>query len=102
MKNHSRSQSVPGIDDPGRRHYRCRLQVFVAALSLFPVIAQAKLNVDATLPDLGSLAGDIGGDNVNATVLAKPTKDPHFVDARPSFAVPMLRVDGLIAGSAER
>ncbi|PYL50067.1 MAG: zinc ABC transporter substrate-binding protein [Verrucomicrobia bacterium] len=101
MKNHSRSQSVPGIGDPGRRHYRCRLQVFVAALSLFPVIAQAKLNVVATLPDLGSLAREIGGDNVNVTVLAKPTEDPHFVDARPSFVVALRSADVLIDGGAE-
>ena len=101
MKNHSRSQSVPGIGDPGRRHYRCRLQLFVAALSLFPVIAQAKLNVVATLPDLGSLAREIGGDNVNVTVLAKPTEDPHFVDARPSFVVALRSADVLIDGGAE-
>ena len=101
MKNHSRSQSVPGIGDPGRRHYRCWLQVFVAALSLFPVIAQAKLNVVATLPDLGSLAREIGGDNVNVTVLAKPTEDPHFVDARPSFVVALRSADVLIDGGAE-
>src|SRR5438552_18654549 len=49
--------------------------------------AQAKLNVVATLSDLGSLAREIGGDKVDVTVLAKPTEDPHFVDARPSFVV---------------
>jgi zinc/manganese transport system substrate-binding protein len=47
--------------------------------------SQAKLNVVATLPDFGSLAREIGGDKVNVTVMAKPTEDPHFVDARPSF-----------------
>ena len=63
--------------------------------------AQAKLNVVATLPDFGSLAREIGGDKVNVTVLAKPTEDPHFVDARPSFVVQLRSADVLIDGGAE-
>lgn len=72
------------------------LSVFLCAFS-----AQAKLNVVATLPDFGSLAREIGGDNVNVTVLAKPTEDPHFVDARPSFVVALRSADVLIDGGAE-
>ena len=53
------------------------------------------------LPDLGSLAREIGGDNVNVTVLAKPTEDSHFVDARPSFVVALRSADVLIDGGAE-
>src|SRR5438477_1047160 len=101
MKNSLRSHVVGGIVDPGSRHQRCRLQLFAAALTLLPVIASAKINVVATLPDLGSLARDIGGDNVEVTVLAKPTEDPHFVDARPSFVVALRSADLLIDGGAE-
>src|SRR5438093_345657 len=73
------------------------------ALSLLALImsAQAKLNVVATLPDFGALAREVGGDNVDVTVLAKPTEDPHFVDARPSFVVKMRAADVLIEGGAE-
>src|SRR5213082_275259 len=63
--------------------------------------AQAKLNVVATLPDFGSLAREIGGDKVDVTVMAKPTEDPHFVDAQPSFVVSMRSADVLIDGGAE-
>ena len=63
--------------------------------------AQAKLNVVATLPDFGSLAREIGGDKINLIVLAKPTEDPHFVDARPSFVVSLRNADVLIDGGAE-
>src|SRR3954465_1323733 len=62
---------------------------------------EAKLNVVATLPDFGALAREIGGDNVEVTVLAKPTEDPHFVDARPSFVVALRNADVLIDGGAE-
>src|SRR5215813_7930924 len=76
------------------------------SLILFAVVlcafsAQAKLNVVATLPDFGALAREIGGDKVNVTVLAKPTEDPHFVDARPSFVVALRNADVLIDGGAE-
>jgi zinc/manganese transport system substrate-binding protein len=47
--------------------------------------------VVATLPDFGALAREVGGENVDVTVLAKPTEDPHFVDARPSFVVKLAR-----------
>src|SRR5215212_37776 len=63
--------------------------------------AHAKLNVVATLPDFGALGREIGGDKVEITVLAKPTEDPHFVDARPSFVVKMRAADVLIEGGAE-
>ena len=100
MKNYLRSDLLAGIGAPSR-HGQYRLHLFAAALMLFPVIAAAKLNVVATLPDLGSLAREIGDDNVNVTVLAKPTEDPHFVDARPSFVVALRSADVLIDRGAE-
>src|SRR3954465_2201543 len=75
--------------------------LLILSIILCAFSAQAKINVVATLPDLGSLAREIGGDNVSVTVLAKPTEDPHFVDARPSFVVALRSADVLIDGGAE-
>src|SRR6188472_2496156 len=75
--------------------------LLLCAITTCAFAAQAKLNVVATLPDFGSLAREIGGDKVNVTVLAKPTEDPHFVDARPSFVVSLRNADVLIDGGAE-
>ena len=61
----------------------------------------AKLNVVATTADLGALARAIGGDQVDVKILAKPTEDPHFVDAKPSHIVTLNRADVLIDGGAE-
>jgi zinc/manganese transport system substrate-binding protein len=61
----------------------------------------AKLNVVATTPDLAALAREIGGDAIDVKVLAKPTEDPHFVDAKPSHIVTLNRADVLIEGGAE-
>jgi zinc/manganese transport system substrate-binding protein len=61
----------------------------------------AKLTVVATTPDLAALARAIGGDAVDVKALAKPTEDPHFVDAKPSHIVTLNRADVLIEGGAE-
>ena len=78
-----------------------RILLLLAATLTFSFSAHAKLNVVSTLPDFGWLAREIGGDKVNVTILAKPTEDPHFVDARPSFVVSMRNADVLIDGGAE-
>src|SRR5437879_13289399 len=72
------------------------------ALSLlwaFP--SQAKLNVVASTPDLGSIAREVGGDRIEVTSLAKGTEDPHFVDAKPSFIRILNQADVLLEGGAD-
>ena len=69
--------------------------------ALLVPLAHAKLNVVATTPDLAAIAKEIGGDNIDLTTLAKPTEDPHFVDAKPSFIVKLNRADVLVEGGAE-
>lgn len=64
-------------------------------------IAHAKLNIVATTPDLGAVAKEIGRDKVEVTCIAKPTEDPHFVDAKPSFIVKLNKADMLIDGGLQ-
>ena len=78
-----------------------KILLILSVICASAVAAQAKLNVVATLPDFGSVAREIGGDKVDVTVMAKPTEDPHFVDARPSFVVQLRTADVLIDGGAE-
>ena len=63
--------------------------------------AQAQLKVVATLPDLGALAKELGGERVELTTLALATEDPHFVDARPSYLVALSRAELLILNGME-
>jgi zinc/manganese transport system substrate-binding protein len=78
-------------------------RIFLTLLSSISLVlpAHAKLKVVATLPDLASLAREVGGDKVEVSALAKPTEDSHFVDARPSFVVQLRDADVLIDGGAE-
>ena len=73
----------------------------LGAISFISAQATAQLKVVATTPDLASVAREIGGDRVNVVALAKPTEDPHFVDAKPSFIVTLNRADALVEGGAE-
>ena len=76
----------------------------LAATALFALSSAAsaqKVSIVATTPDLASLAQLIGGTSVDVKVLAKPTEDPHFVDAKPSHIITLNRADMLIEGGAE-
>src|SRR5215204_152595 len=74
----------------------CVLMALLAAAT-----AHAKLAVVATTPDFGAIAREIGGTQVDVFTMAKPTEDPHFVDAKPSFLVKLNKADALIEGGAE-
>lgn len=78
-------------------------RLMIAALALSPTtpVAARKLNVVTTTPDLGAIAREIGGNAVEVKTLAKPSEDPHFVDAKPSHIVTLNRADVLIEGGAE-
>jgi zinc/manganese transport system substrate-binding protein len=84
-----------------RRNLRKLAILATFALTLIGSPAGAQLRVVATTPDLASVAREIGGSAVNVTALAKPTEDPHFVDAKPSHIVTLNRADVLIEGGAE-
>ncbi len=77
-----------------------KILTFLGALIL-AASAQAKLNVVVTTSDLAAIAKEIGGDQITLTTLAKPTEDPHFVDAKPSFISKLNRADMVIEGGAE-
>ena len=71
---------------------------FLAALLLTASLiyaqgASAPLKVAATVPELGSLVREVGGDQVEVTVFGKGTEDPHFVEAKPSFIRVLSQAD---------
>lgn len=83
-------------------HFSAYRLAAVAAFALIAATPPVKtLSVVATTPDLASLAREIGGSVVDVKTLAKPTEDPHFVDAKPSHIVTLNRADVLIDGGAE-
>ena len=45
------------------------------------------------MPNLGSLAREIGGDQVAVTIFAKGTEDFHSIEAKPSFIKTLSEAD---------
>jgi zinc/manganese transport system substrate-binding protein len=68
--------------------------LFLSLLLTTPALAG--LNVVATLPWIGSLAREIGGDQVRVTTLVKPNQDPHLVEAKPSMILAGRKADILM------
>ncbi len=71
------------------------------ALAIAPLAAQAKVRIVVTVTDLGAIAQEVAGDNGAVTVLARPTQDPHFVDARPNLMIDLNRADALVLIGAD-
>lgn len=74
------------------------LSCVLASFSLLSVRASAQegakpIAVCATVPDLGSLAREVGGDQVSVTIFAKGTEDAHFIEAKPSFIKTLSQCD---------
>ncbi|HWR20461.1 MAG TPA: metal ABC transporter substrate-binding protein [Verrucomicrobiae bacterium] len=65
----------------------------LAGSSAFAQEGTKPIAVCATVPDLGSLAREVGGDQVSVTVFAKGTEDAHFIEAKPSFIKALSQCD---------
>ncbi len=75
--------------------------ITVFLLALLAHIAHAELQVVATVPNMGALAREIGGDAVNVRVLAPPDRDAHYLEARPSMMAALRRADIVVSVGAE-
>ncbi len=76
-----------------KRTARSLTALAAAILLASPAGAADPLRVVTTIPDLGSLAASIGGEDVEVTTLVKGPQDPHFLEPRPSFIRAMHDAD---------
>jgi zinc/manganese transport system substrate-binding protein len=70
-----------------------KLLLAIILLTAFVTPAFANVDVVATLPWIGSLAREIGKDKINVSVLAKPSQDAHFLEAKPSMILAARKAD---------
>ena len=61
------------------------MRIVLLLMLLNSMVFAGKLNVVATIPDIGDMLREIGGDKVKLTVLATGKEDLHAVPVRPSF-----------------
>ena len=74
-----------------------RLFVLTAAFAVAAAGAPAKLNVVTTTEDLAAIAREVGGNNVTVSAIVTGVRDPHFIEAKPSFMSRMQSADLFIA-----
>ncbi len=68
--------------------------ISLTVLLFFTASGWAKtLNVVTTTPDLADLVRQVGGGLVHVESLASPMQNPHFVDAKPSLIVKVMKSD---------
>lgn len=77
------------------------MRKFLLLLALIPSLAQAKLQVVASITDLAALASEVGGDAVEVESIAKGTQDPHFIEAKPSYMLKLSKADLLLTVGLE-
>ena len=68
-------------------------------LALIATPAMADVKIFACEPEWAALAGELGGDKVDAYSATTPFQDPHFIQARPSLIARVPR-DWLAARAA--
>ena len=74
---------------------------FFLIAALLAATVEAKVNVVAAYPYIADLVKEVGGEKVNVTALAKPTRDPHFIVPRPSFIAKVRNADLVVVNGGE-
>lgn len=75
--------------------------LMAAALGLFALRVEARINVFACEPEWGALVSAIAGDKAAVTVATTALQDAHVVQARPSLIAAMRRAQLLVCSGAE-
>lgn len=86
--------------------FAMRTRLLTLFLLSLPAVVSAQapgapLRLMATVPDLGSLAQVIGGEQVIVGVVVKGTEDPHFIEAKPSFIKDLSQADALLVSGLD-
>jgi zinc/manganese transport system substrate-binding protein len=74
---------------------------FMIALLLAAAASAAPLKVVTTTTDLAAVAREVGGGRVSVESIASPHANPHFVDAKPSFVVKLMKADVFVETGLE-
>lgn len=65
--------------------------LLIISFGVLSAVSLAALRIVTTTPDLASIASAVGGSNVSVSALVEGARDPHRIEAKPSF---MSRVSG--------
>lgn len=63
--------------------------------------AFAKLNLLVSTAELGAVAREVGGDEVKVEVICAPDRDPHYLEAKPSYMIKASKADLVFSNGLE-
>ena len=66
---------------------RSLFSIALLGVLMLPGAATAKVRVAASINDIASIASSVGGDEVEAFAIARPSADVHHVEVLPSYMV---------------
>ncbi len=75
--------------------------ILIAILAAAPAAANAEVSVFACEPEWAALAGELGGDLVEAYSATTALQDPHYIQARPSLIAKVRQADLVICSGAQ-
>jgi len=86
-----------------RRDSIVAVAMLAVAILAFPRTAAAAgtIRVVTTTEDLAAIAREVGGDRVKVESLCPGYRDPHFVDAKPSYMVQLRKADLFVEVGAD-
>ncbi|MBI2340558.1 MAG: zinc ABC transporter substrate-binding protein [Deltaproteobacteria bacterium] len=67
--------------------------ILLLMLAIFPLSANAKVNIVTTTTDLAAIAREVGGELVSVESICRGDQDPHYLEPKPSYVVKMNRAD---------
>ncbi|MDD8018660.1 MAG: metal ABC transporter substrate-binding protein [Bacteroidota bacterium] len=70
--------------------------IVIFALLVFSIQSYSQIKIVTTIPDLKSIAEQIGGERVDAFSIATGYQNPHFVDPKPSYILKLAKADMFI------
>lgn len=68
-------------------------RTLLSLIMLLSLPAAAGVRAACTLPWIGSVIGEIGGNKVEVTTLVSPDEDPHYAEPRPSMLLAVRKAD---------
>lgn len=74
---------------------------YILLILLTKLTLLANLNIAVSYPYIGAIVKTIGAENVDTTVLAEGSWDPHFIIPRPSLISKVRNADGLIINGGQ-
>lgn len=75
------------------KHTKLKLAILFTFMFATCLIANDKIKVVTSTPDLADIAEQIGGDKIEVIPIARGFQDPHFVDPKPSHILKLKKAD---------